>query len=146
MTTTVTVHANHGWPVDVIQLPVGQSLPGWAQRVAPGETREFSVHSGADLRIHEVQPGETGRVNGTAVPLTHTGLPVAGYQPQTADKVARVNAMKTREERMLRILDDLKDDPEIDQRWLAIGRTGLEQAFMAVNRAIFRPARVDLDE
>lgn len=69
-------------------------------------------------------------------------LPVSGYQPQTAVKVDCVNAMKAREELVLRQLDMMKDDPEVDQRWLAIGRTQLEQAFMAINRSIFCPARV----
>lgn len=75
---------------------------------------------------------------------THQGLPVAGYQPQTADKVALVNANKQAEELVLRLLDDLKENPEVDQRWLAIGRTHIEEGFMAVNRSIFKPARVQL--
>jgi hypothetical protein len=45
---------------------------------------------------------------------------------------------------VLRLLDSLAADPAVDPRWLAIGRTHLELAFMSVNRAIFRPARVDL--
>jgi hypothetical protein len=74
----------------------------------------------------------------------HQGLPVAGYQPQTSDKVGTVNTNKLIEERVLRILDDLKDHPDVDQRWLAIGRTQIEQGFMAVNRSIFKPARVQI--
>lgn len=31
-------------------------------------------------------------------------------------------------------------------RWLALGKTDLEKAFMAVNRSIFRPARIELPE
>lgn len=75
----------------------------------------------------------------------HTGLPVKGYQPQTEAKIALVNGMKTIEEQTLRLLDDLRNGAEIDQRWLAIGRTSIEQGFMAINRSIFRPARVALD-
>lgn len=57
MTTKVTVHANHGWPVDVTM--VRDSAPAFpTQRVAAGDTREFYVHSGQDLLIHEVQPDE----------------------------------------------------------------------------------------
>lgn len=74
----------------------------------------------------------------------HKGLPVAGYKPQSDDKVAAVNINKQIEERALRRLDELRTDPNVDQRWLAIGRTGLEQAFMAINRAIFQPGRVTL--
>lgn len=74
----------------------------------------------------------------------HPGLPVAGYQPQSEDKVALVNVNKHLEEQVLRQLDLLKADMGIDQRWLAIGRTGIEQAFMAINRSIFKPTRITL--
>lgn len=71
------------------------------------------------------------------------GLPVAGYRAQGAGAVAKVNKNKQAEECVLRILDDLAADPETDKRWLAIGRTAIEQGFMAVNRAIFKPARLE---
>ncbi len=74
----------------------------------------------------------------------HTPLPVAGYTSQSDDKVATVNINKQIEESILRRLDDLKDRTDIDQRWLAIGRTDLEKAFMAINRAVFQPQRVSL--
>jgi hypothetical protein len=76
----------------------------------------------------------------------HKGLPVAGYSAQSDHKVALVNAHKALEEQALRVLDQYGGDPEIDQRWLAIARTGIEQSFMALNRAVFRPGRVSLPE
>jgi len=72
------------------------------------------------------------------------GLPVAGYRPQTEEAVLLVNIMKGSEEKILRALDDLAARDDIDKRWLAIGRTAIEQGFMAVNRSIFRPARASL--
>lgn len=72
----------------------------------------------------------------------HDPLPVAGYTTQSADKVGEVNINKQLEETILKRLDDLKTDGSVDQRWLAIGRTGIEQAFMAINRAIFKPQRL----
>jgi hypothetical protein len=80
----------------------------------------------------------------TAAPGTHPGLPVAGYRPQSADNVALVNTMKQAEETVLRSLDQLAGMDAVDKRWLAIGRTHLEQAFMAINRSIFKPGRVVL--
>ena len=76
----------------------------------------------------------------------HEGLPVAGYKPQSASAVATVNGMKESEEELLRKLDTLALDPDIDKRWLAVGRTLIEQGFMAVNRSIFKPGRVRLPE
>lgn len=74
----------------------------------------------------------------------HAGLPVSGYKPQNDAAVGKVNLNKQLEEEVLRVLDVLKQQSEVDQRWLAIGRTGIEQAFMAINRAIFQPGRVQL--
>ncbi|HXF89544.1 MAG TPA: hypothetical protein VNK48_14405 [Xanthobacteraceae bacterium] len=82
---------------------------------------------------------------------THQSLPVSGYKPQSQAKVDLVNENKELEERVLRQLDKLAtltavngETVDIDKRWLAIGRTHLEQAFMAINRSIFRPERVTL--
>jgi hypothetical protein len=72
------------------------------------------------------------------------GLPVKGYNRQSEFAIMAVNANKEMEESMLRVIDALAKDKDIDQRWLAIGRTHIEQGFMAINRAIFRPSRVAL--
>lgn len=73
-------------------------------------------------------------------------LPVAGYQAQPQSRVDQVNHFKRVEERILRELDEMRLPAGIDQRWLAIGRTHLEQAFMAINRSILQPHRVSLPE
>ncbi len=71
-------------------------------------------------------------------------LPVHGYKPQDQSAVNSVNNNKIREEELLRALDVLKTRDDIDQRWLAIGRTHIEEGFMAINRSIFKPTRVQL--
>jgi hypothetical protein len=77
-------------------------------------------------------------------PGEHTGLPVAGYRPQDAAAIDLVNDNKRLEEEVLRALDSLANSPAVDQRWLAVGRTHIEVAFMSINRAIFKPRRIDL--
>jgi hypothetical protein len=74
----------------------------------------------------------------------HTGLPVSGYRPQETAAVDLVNANKKLEELLLRHLDTMAADGNIDGRWLAVGRTHIEQGFMAINRAVFKPSRVSL--
>ncbi len=74
----------------------------------------------------------------------HKPIPVAGYKAQSQATIDAVNENKRAEEHLLRLLDEMKANPNIDQRWLAIGRAHLEQAFMAINRAIFKPGRVEL--
>ncbi|CAN1721973.1 Cyclic nucleotide-binding protein [Hyphomicrobium sp. 1Nfss2.1] len=74
----------------------------------------------------------------------HAPLPVAGYTVQSGDRVAIVNINKQIEEEVLRRVDDLARHGAVDGRWLSIGKTHLEQAFMAINRAVFKPERVKL--
>jgi len=80
----------------------------------------------------------------------HNGLPVAGYRPQNDDAVTLVNSNKQAEERLLRLMDTLAKDMlpgvDADKRWLAIARTQIEQGFMALNRSIFKPGRVELPD
>lgn len=77
----------------------------------------------------------------------HKGLPVKGYQSQENNRVTMVNQNKELEEQVLRVLDDLSlVQSDCDPRWLAIARTNIEQGFMAMNRAIFKPERVSLDD
>lgn len=76
----------------------------------------------------------------------HDGLPVAGYRPQTTTAVDLVNANKIAEERILRIIDDLQKLGYGDPWWLSTGRNDIEKGFMALNRAIFQPARISLPE
>lgn len=70
---------------------------------------------------------------------------VAGYKPQNDEAVALVNGNKWLEELLLRRLDVLAANPDVDKRWLAIGRTAIEQGFMAVNRSVFQPGRAEID-
>jgi hypothetical protein len=73
------------------------------------------------------------------------GLPVHGYVDQPQKAIDMVNVNKVIEERILRIMDEMRDaGHQYDQRWLAIARTDIERGFMALNRAIFRPQRVTL--
>jgi hypothetical protein len=71
---------------------------------------------------------------------------VLGYRPQSSDAISIVNSMKRTEEEILRVLDLMKGGSEVDQHWLALGRSQLEQAFMAITRSVFRPQRVTLPD
>lgn len=58
MTTTVTIDAHAGWPVEVKQIYLvdGEPVNGDANviTVAPGEVRSFFVHSTMRLEIAEL--------------------------------------------------------------------------------------------
>lgn len=74
----------------------------------------------------------------------HAGLPVAGYQPQSEEKVELVNENKVLEEQVLRQIEKIKATPGYDARMAAIAFTGVQEAFMWLNRAVFQPSRIDL--
>lgn len=74
------------------------------------------------------------------------GLDVKGYKPtQPQWAMNAVNGFKELEERVLRGIEAL-DGADVDGRFMAIGRTQVQQGFMAINRAIFQPQRVSLPE
>ncbi len=77
---------------------------------------------------------------------THAGLPVAGYNSQSADKVALVNANKELEERCIRAAEAIQKTEGMDPRMAALAITGIQQSFMWLNRAVFQPGRVSLPE
>lgn len=78
--------------------------------------------------------------------VEHKPLPVSGYTPQSNANIELVNRNKDVEELVLRIIDDLdKGDRDVDPHWLEVGRTHIEQGFMALNRAIMQPKRKEGD-
>ena len=77
----------------------------------------------------------------------HKGLPVSGYVSQSDVKVSLVNAAKALEERCLRHLDGLRAaGSAYDQRMVSLAFTGIQDAFMWANRAVFQPTRIALPE
>jgi hypothetical protein len=72
------------------------------------------------------------------------GLPIPGYVPQNPRAISKVSFHKELEEHVLQAMDTMKDPSVYDQRWLAIAKTHIEQGFMALNRAVFKPTRVIL--
>jgi hypothetical protein len=73
---------------------------------------------------------------------TEEDLPISGYVPQSEENIKSVNFNKDIEETVLRLLDGYEKDLNVDQRWLTIARTNIEQGFMAMNRAVMKPNRV----
>lgn len=79
----------------------------------------------------------------------HDGLPVAGYRAQPQENVDLVNENKRLEEAVLRQIDKHvrnHGSKDIDQRMVALARTKTQEAFMWLNRAVFQPSRIDLED
>lgn len=111
--------------------------------MAKVKTSEAEKEAPADAPVSEREAAiEKALEGGSPV---HEGLPVRGYAPQSNANVMAVNHNKELEEIILRVLDGMKTNENIDQLWLSIGRMHLEQGFMAINRAIFKPGRAKLN-
>jgi cytochrome c-type biogenesis protein CcmH/NrfG len=91
-----------------------------------------------------VQENQPDAVNNSTKEIIHTPVPVHGYTAVLQTTLAIVNENKKIEELVLRLLDKLKENPNVDQRWLQIGRTDIEKGFMSINRSVFKPQRFDL--
>jgi hypothetical protein len=70
-------------------------------------------------------------------------LSIIGYVDQPKDKVEEVNKNKILEEIVLKRLDKLYKMPYIDPHWLIIAKTHIIEGFMALNRSVMQPSRLD---
>lgn len=70
-------------------------------------------------------------------------LVLYGYRELTQRKIDMINEGKILEEKVLRYIDWMETEPGTDLRWLATGRTSIQQGFMAVFRGVLLPTRLD---
>ena len=79
------------------------------------------------------------------MPEDHKPMPIPGYTAQADENVQLVSVNKVLEERVLRQIDFIQSLSDIDKRWVDIAREHIEQGFMALNRAVFQPQRIEGD-
>lgn len=64
---------------------------------------------------------------------------IKGYRELSADEIALMNEGKELAAKVGAYVDKLKAQVGLDQRWVSIGTTGLQQGFMALVRGIAQP-------
>lgn len=64
---------------------------------------------------------------------------ITGYRDLGQSEIDKMNAVKAQAAEVGALMDQLAADPDLDQRWLSIARTHLQQGFMAAVRAIAQP-------
>jgi hypothetical protein len=64
---------------------------------------------------------------------------IKGYRDLSIEEIALMNKVKVKGEELAELLEEIKANPTVDQRWLAIGRTDLQTGLMAVTRSIAQP-------
>ena len=65
--------------------------------------------------------------------------PITGYRTLSESEIERINAIKALAGLTGRIIENLINERETDQRWAAIAKTELQQGFMALVRAVAKP-------
>jgi hypothetical protein len=71
--------------------------------------------------------------------MDNQNTPIKGYRDLREDEIGQINAIKLHGENLELLCKMLSGMAEIDQRWVSIGRTHLQQGLMALVRAVAKP-------
>ena len=64
---------------------------------------------------------------------------IKGYRDLSEGEIKAMNAIKEEAARIGILIEELSDNPALDQRWVAIAKTDLQKGFMAATRAVAQP-------
>ena len=64
---------------------------------------------------------------------------IKGYRDLSAEEIALMNECKALAEQCGAMIEKLRAAPGLDQRWISIGATELQQGWMATIRGIAQP-------
>lgn len=64
---------------------------------------------------------------------------IKGYRELNAEEIAAMNEVKEKGAELGELVEKLRANKELDQRWVSIGATELQQGLMALTRAIAKP-------
>lgn len=64
---------------------------------------------------------------------------IAGYRELTEADIEIINELKAKAEEVGAMVEGMTRTGAFDQRWVAIGRTHIQEGFMALVRAVAQP-------
>ena len=64
---------------------------------------------------------------------------IKGYRELTETEIELMNLVKEFGRDLGELIDNMEDNKDFDQRWLAIGKTDLQKGLMALTRSIAKP-------
>lgn len=64
---------------------------------------------------------------------------IKGYRELSQDEIDAMNTIKAHGKELGELIEQLRSREGIDQRWVSIGATELQQGFMALTRSIAKP-------
>jgi hypothetical protein len=65
--------------------------------------------------------------------------PITGYRTLTTEEIALIDSINEIGKTIGVLVDQLEAMESTDKRWLAIGKTGLQQGMMAITRSVAKP-------
>lgn len=64
---------------------------------------------------------------------------ITGYRDLSQAEIDAMNVIKAKAEEVGELVEGLRRDGRLDQRWVSIGATDLQQGFMALVRSVAQP-------
>jgi hypothetical protein len=64
---------------------------------------------------------------------------IKGYRDLSEQEINSMNMVKGLAAQVGLLVEELRQWPDLDQRWVSIGATELQQGFMALTRSIAKP-------
>ncbi len=64
---------------------------------------------------------------------------IKGYRDLSQSEIDAMNTIKAEGTRLGLLIEDLRDNPQLDQRWVSIAETHLQQGIMAAVRSVAQP-------
>lgn len=64
---------------------------------------------------------------------------ITGYRDLSQEEISMMNKIKQHGIQLQILIEQLRSNPEFDQRWVSIGATDLQTGLMALTRSVARP-------
>ncbi len=64
---------------------------------------------------------------------------IKGYRELSAEEIALMNEIKTKGAELGELVEKLKANTNLDQRWVSIGATDMQTGLMALTRSVAQP-------
>jgi len=64
---------------------------------------------------------------------------ITGYRDLTQAEINAMNAIKAEGERLRYLIEEMRDNSDLDSRWIQIAEDHLQQGIMAAVRAVAKP-------
>ncbi len=64
---------------------------------------------------------------------------IKGYRELSQEEINAMNAVKAEGERLGLLVEELRNNPDLDSRWIDIAEAHLQQGIMAAVRSIAQP-------